>query len=141
MTLLICLICQEFVQDLSGQKSNASQKRFEKCSRNARDRSHGFITCSANSHVSIGANSYGVEEYARRACGHTCLGYVSYVCSRSHKRLNYAKTRPIAALRYADLDFNSSAAQSLRGSRPHRPAPCRPYLADGCWGAAAQIRS
>ena len=32
---------------------------------------------------------------------------------------------------YADLDFNSSAAQSLRGSRPHRPAPCRPYVVRG----------
>jgi hypothetical protein len=30
------------------------------------------------------------------------------------------------------LDFNSSAAQSLRGSRPHRSTPCRPYAADGC---------
>ena len=30
------------------------------------------------------------------------------------------------------LDVNSSAAQSLRGSRPHRPAPCRPYAAEGC---------
>jgi hypothetical protein len=32
----------------------------------------------------------------------------------------------------AVLDFNSSAAQSLRGSRPHRSAPCRTYAADGC---------
>jgi hypothetical protein len=30
----------------------------------------------------------------------------------------------------AVLDFNPSAAQSLRGSRPHRSAPCRPYAAD-----------
>jgi hypothetical protein len=30
----------------------------------------------------------------------------------------------------AVLDFNSSAAQSLRGSQPHRSAPCRPYAAD-----------
>jgi hypothetical protein len=30
----------------------------------------------------------------------------------------------------AVLNFNSSAAQSLRGSRPHRSAPCRPYAAD-----------
>jgi hypothetical protein len=30
----------------------------------------------------------------------------------------------------AVLDFNSSAAQSLRGSRPHRSTPCRPYAAD-----------
>ena len=29
-------------------------------------------------------------------------------------------------------DFNSSAAQSLRGRRPHQPPPCRPYAADGC---------
>jgi hypothetical protein len=30
----------------------------------------------------------------------------------------------------AVLDFNSSAAQSLRGSRPHQSASCRPYAAD-----------
>jgi hypothetical protein len=30
-----------------------------------------------------------------------------------------------------DLDFKLSAAQSLRGSRPHRLASCRPYVADG----------
>jgi hypothetical protein len=30
----------------------------------------------------------------------------------------------------AVLDFNSSAAQSLRGSRAHRSTPCRPYAAD-----------
>jgi hypothetical protein len=29
MTVLICLIFQEFVQALGGQKSNASQKRLE----------------------------------------------------------------------------------------------------------------
>jgi hypothetical protein len=28
--------------------------------------------------------------------------------------------------------FNLSAVQSLRGSWPHQPAPCRPYAADGC---------
>jgi hypothetical protein len=28
------------------------------------------------------------------------------------------------------LDFNSFASQSLRGSRPHRSAPCRPSAAD-----------
>jgi hypothetical protein len=85
MTLLICLIFQEFVQTLCSPKSNASQKRVETRSSNARVCSHGFITCSANSHVSIGANSYGVEEHTRRACGHTCQASVDYVCSRSHK--------------------------------------------------------
>ena len=37
--------------------------------------------------------------------------------------------------------FDSSAAQSLRGSRLHQPPPCRPYAADGCQSSAAQIRS
>ena len=78
MALLICLICHDLVQVLSSQKSNA--------------------TCSANSHVSVGANSYGIEEHAWRACRYTCQA-MSVTYDRPFIiRLNYTKTRPIAAL-------------------------------------------
>ena len=48
-------------------------------SSNARGRSHGLITCSANVNVSIGANPYGVQEHAWRACEHAYQAYLGYV--------------------------------------------------------------
>jgi hypothetical protein len=32
-----------------------------------------------NVNVSIGANSYGMEEHAWRACEHACKAYIGYV--------------------------------------------------------------
>ena len=65
-------------------KSNASHKRVEERSRNARGNSHGLIKYSANAHVRIGANYFDIEEHARFVCEHAYQAHVGYVWSLSH---------------------------------------------------------